>query len=200
MSDKNFILRESISTEELVKLPLRQFDGDIEVVESPAMARRVADYLSTRKIIGFDTETKPSFKRGDNHQVALLQLSTDEKAFLIRINMTGLPPEIKRLLSDPNLLKTGVAIHDDIKGLQKISRFNPGGFMELQRMAQELGIKDFSLKKLCAILLGFRISKSQQLTNWEAEQLTPQQMVYAATDAWASLKIYEKLQSLADNE
>lgn len=196
VSDPGFSLRESINAEELAELPLQQFDGEIVLVETPKMARVAAAYLSGRKIVGFDTETKPSFRKGDNHQVALLQLSTNNRAFLIRVNMTGLPPEIKRLLSDPNLLKAGAAIRDDVKGLQKISRFTPGGFVELQEMARSLGIRDFSLKKLCAILLGFRISKSQQLSNWEADELSSRQMVYAATDAWASLKIYEKLQSL----
>lgn len=199
VSEPDFSLRESIDAEELAELPLHQFDGEIVLVETPKMARVAATYLSGREVVGFDTETKPSFRKGDNHQVALLQLSTNDRAFLIRVNMTGIPPEIKRLLSDPNLLKAGAAIRDDVKGLQKISRFTPGGFVELQGMARDLGIKDFSLKKLCAILLGFRISKSQQLSNWEADELSSRQMVYAATDAWASLKIYEKLQTIIAN-
>ncbi len=200
MNNQEFNLRGSISAEDLAELPLRQFEGEIVMVETRESALMAAQYLRTRKIIGFDTETKPSFKRGENHQVALLQLSAGGKAFLFRVNMTGLPSVIKKLLSDPDVLKVGVAIRDDIKGLQKISRFVPGGFVELQGMARDRGIKDFSLKKLCAILLGFRISKSQQLTNWEAEELSSRQMVYAATDAWVSLKIYEKLQSIPVNE
>ena len=200
MNNQEFNLRGSISAEDLAELPLRQFEGEIVMVETRESALMAAQYLRTRKIIGFDTETKPSFKRGENHQVALLQLPAGGKAFLFRVNMTGLPSVIKKLLSDPDVLKVGVAIRDDIKGLQKISRFVPGGFVELQGMARDRGIKDFSLKKLCAILLGFRISKSQQLTNWEAEELSSRQMVYAATDAWVSLKIYEKLQSIPVNE
>jgi len=193
--------KESITKEELVELPLRQFTGDIVLVETPKMATIAADYLRHYPIIGFDTETKPSFKKGDNHKVALLQLATNERAFLIRVQKVGLPVEIKNLLTDPRLLKPGVAIRDDLKVLQKISDFKPAGFVELQDSAKQLGIRDFSLKKLCAILLEFRISKSQQLSNWEADQLTDQQLVYAATDAWASLKIFEKLnQPLQDEQ
>jgi ribonuclease D len=164
------------------------------------MVKIAAEYLQKFPVIGFDTETKPSFKKGDNHQVALLQLSTDERAFLIRVQKVGLPNELRALFSNPLVLKSGVAIRDDLKGLQKIRPFKPAGFIELQDIAKRLGINDFSLKKLCAITLGFRISKSQQLTNWESEQLTDQQMVYAATDAWASLKIFQKLQELADDD
>ncbi len=185
----------TITKEELIELPLRQFTGDIVLVETPGMARIAAGYLRDFPVIGFDTETKPSFKKGDNHQVALLQLSTSERAFLIRVQKVGIPDEIRNLLADPLVIKSGVAIRDDLKGLQKIRNFKPAGFVELQESARLAGITDFSLKKLCAILLGFRISKSQQLSNWEADHLTDQQLVYAATDAWASLKIYEQLQN-----
>jgi len=189
-------VRESITAEEMVLLPLRQFDGEIVMVENQQEVRKAVVYLSGAGPLGFDTETKPTFRKGDNHQVALLQLATRDKAFLFRVMKTGIPDELKKLLSDPRILKAGVAIHDDLKALQKIRSFQPGGFIELQNKAKELGIKDFSLKKLCAILLGFRISKSQQLSNWESEELTSQQCTYGATDAWASLVIYEKFQSL----
>ena len=187
-------LKESISKEELNMLPLRQFDGDIVLVETAGMAKIAYGYLQQFPVIGFDTETKPSFKKGDNHIVALLQLATHERAFLIRVQKVGLPPEIRKLLVNPGILKPGVALRDDLKALQKIVHFAPAGFVELQDNAKTLGIKDFSLKKLCALLLDFRISKSQQLSNWESEELTDMQMVYAATDAWTSLLIYEKFQ------
>lgn len=196
MSEMEEIIRESITREEVAGLPLRQFEGEMVVVDTPDMVRQAVQELTSHRVLGFDTETKPSFRKGDNHQVALLQLSTHDKAFLFRVKKTGLPVEVRRLLSDASLLKAGVAIRDDLKALQKITPFKPSGFIELQEQAQKMGIKDFSLKKLCAILLGFRISKSQQLSNWEAEQLTVQQMAYAATDAWASLLIFEKLQQL----
>jgi ribonuclease D len=190
------MFRESITKEELADLPLKQFTGDIILVDTPQMVKIAADYLRSFSVFGFDTETKPSFNKGERHQVALLQLATEEKTFLIRVQKAGLPYEILQLLTDQRYFKPGVAIHDDVKALQKIRHFKPAGFVELQNYARVLGIKDFSLKKLTAITLDFRISKSQQLSNWEAEELNDQQLVYAATDAYVSLKIYEKFRSL----
>jgi ribonuclease D len=190
------MFRESITKEELADLPLKQFTGDIILVETPQMIKIAANYLRSFSVFGFDTETKPSFNKGERHQVALLQLATEEKTFLIRVQKAGLPYEIVQLLADQRYLKPGVAIHDDVKALQKIRHFKPAGFVELQNYARVLGIKDFSLKKLTAIVLDFRISKSQQLSNWEAGELNDQQLVYAATDAYVSLKIYEKFRSL----
>ncbi len=185
------MFKENITKEELTGLPLQWFKGDIYVVDTPRMVKNVAEFLSTQPVIGFDTETKPSFKKGEMNKVALLQLSTQDEAFLFRLNKLGLPDSIRRLLSDPGIVKPGVAIRDDIKGLQEISNFKPQGFIELQDFAKKIGIQDFSLKKLTAIVLGFRISKSQQISNWEAPMLTEAQQIYAATDAWTSLKIYQ---------
>lgn len=193
-SEKMF--KESISKEELTDLPLRWFEGEIYVIDKPEQVNDVADFLSTQSLIGFDTETRPSFKKGVVNKVALLQLSTPNEAFLIRVNKLGLPQAIRNILSDPGIIKPGVAIRDDIKGLQEISPFNPHGFIELQDTAKEIGIQNFSLKKLAAIVLGFRISKSQQLSNWEAPDLTEAQQIYAATDAWTALHIY---QNFSDN-
>ncbi len=185
------MFKESITVEELVDLPLRWFEGEIVVVDNERTLRQAVDALDGELVIGFDTETKPAFKKGVFNKVALLQLSTKEKAFLIRTNLIGLPKEICEILANPNIIKPGVAIRDDIKGLQVLRKFTPGGFVELQDSAQELGIQNFSLKKLTAIACGFRISKGQQLTNWEADELTIKQQRYAATDAWTSLEIYE---------
>lgn len=185
------MFKESITKEELVDLPLKWFEGEITIVDSEKSLERALDVLSKQSIIGFDTETKPAFKKGVFNKVALLQLSTKDQAFLIRTNRIGLPKQIRNILSDPNIVKPGVAIRDDIKGLQQFDNFVPGGFVELQDSAVELGIQNFSLKKLTAIACGFRISKGQQLTNWEADELTEKQQRYAATDAWTSLKIYE---------
>ena len=149
------------------------------------------EVLSKQSVIGFDTETKPAFKKGVFNKVALLQLSTKKQAFLFRLNQIGLPKEISDILSNPEISKPGVAIRDDIKGLQEFENFNPRGFIELQDHAKDLGIQNFSLKKLTAIACGFRISKGQQLTNWEADELTEKQQKYAATDAWTALKIFE---------
>ncbi len=185
------MFKESISKEELTDLPLKWFEGKIVVVDSFEQIKQVAKKLAKQKIVGFDTETRPSFKKGKSNKVALLQLSTVDCAFLLRINKVGLPEEIKNILTNPEIIKPGVAIRDDIKALRDISNFEPQGFIELQDHAKDVGIQNFSLKKMAAIVLGFRISKSQQLSNWEADELTEAQQVYAATDAWVPLKIYE---------
>ena len=187
------MFKESITKEELTELPLRAFDGEIIVIDTFEQLYEAIEVLSNAKIIGFDTETKPSFKKGVINDVALLQLSVKEKAFLFRINRIGLPKEICKILANPKIIKPGVAINDDIKALIKVQKFNPKGFVELQDNAKSLGINNFSLKKLAAITCGFRISKGQQLSNWEAEVLTEAQKRYAATDAWAALVIYENI-------
>lgn len=185
--------RESIDKLELDELPLIQFEGHITLVESKEDYQPAVEYLSKQKILGFDTETKPAFKKGVYNEVALLQLSTEDRAFLFRLNKIGLPNGLKTILENPEIQKIGVAIRDDIKALQKLNAFNPGGFVELQEHVKDFGIQDFSLKKLSAIVLGYRISKSQRITNWEAPDLTEAQQIYAATDAWISHRIYESL-------
>jgi ribonuclease D len=177
----------------LSELPLSVFEGKIHLVEKVEELTEAVNYLKQQPILGFDTETRPTFKKGQNHQVALLQLSTASEAFLIRTSMIGLSPGLVKILGSSSILKIGVAIRDDIKILQKIAPLRPGGFVELQEMVKEYGIENFSLKKLAAIVCGVRISKSQRLTNWEATVLTEQQQVYAATDAWIAYMIYQGL-------
>lgn len=185
--------KKTITDEELSELPLSVFEGKIHLVEKVEELTEAVNYLKQQPILGFDTETRPTFKKGQNHQVALLQLSTASEAFLIRTSMIGLSPGLVKILGSSSILKIGVAIRDDIKILQKIAPFRPGGFVELQEMVKEYGIENFSLKKLAAIVCGVRISKSQRLTNWEATVLTEQQQVYAATDAWIAYMIYQGL-------
>lgn len=183
--------KDAISKEELDELPFYSFDKEIVIVDSKEKAREAADYLSGFPYLGFDTETRPSFKKGQINQVALLQLSTDEKAYLFRLNRHELSRRVVAILADQNIKKAGVAIRDDIKVLQAKSKFVPAGFVELQDEAKKRGIENFSLKKLAGIVLGLRISKAQQLSNWEADELAEPQQRYAATDAWLSYKIYE---------
>ncbi len=185
------MFKESITKEELTDLPLRWFEGEIVVVDNSEKLQLAVEVLSKAPVIGFDTETKPAFKKGVFNKVALLQLSVKNQAFLFRLNRIGLPTEICRILSNPKIIKPGVAINDDIKALNKLKSFKPKGFIELQDHAKSLGITDFSLKKLAAITCGFRISKGQQLSNWEADQLSEAQQIYAATDAWVALEIFE---------
>jgi len=185
------MFKENISKEELIDLPLKWFEGEIIVIDCKEKIAAAVEMLSKEPLLGFDTETKPSFKKGVINKVALLQLSTKNKAFLFQLQKIGFPEVVFRILANPEIIKTGVAIHDDIKGLQHWKNFKPAGFKDLQDHAKSLGITDFSLKKLAAITCGFRISKGQQLSNWEADVLTEAQQIYAATDAWAALEIFE---------
>lgn len=193
MSEVNCSLKKSITNDEMSELPLSSFEGTIHLIERIEEVIPALDYLKNQTLLGFDTETKPSYSKGQNNPVSLLQLSTSDQAFLFRINMIGLPPGLIKILASHKILKIGVAIRDDIKILQKISHFKPSGFIELQTLVEEYGIENFSLKKLSAIVLGFRISKSQRLTNWDASELTEPQQVYAATDAWVAYEIYTRL-------
>lgn len=175
-------------------LPRAQFTGRIEVIQSPYEAERAVGYLLSQPIIGFDTETKPCFQRGQVSMVALLQVSSHDVCFLFRLNVLGLPDCIKRLLSDEGeTIKVGLSWHDDICGLLKRGLFTPGTFLEIQQIAKEMGLQDQSLQKLYANLLGHHISKSQRLSNWEADILTEAQKNYAATDAWACIQLYEEM-------
>lgn len=183
----------SISKEELNELPIRAFDGPIYVVDSPAKVADAVTYLSKTKLIGCDTETRPNFKKGQRNRVALLQLSDDKRCFLFRLNMIGLPVEVASILQRSDIKKVGAAIRDDIAALQKLTPFTPNGFIDIQKMVDAYGIEAKSLKKMSAIVLKFRISKSQQLSNWESAELTHAQQLYAATDAWVSREIYIQL-------
>lgn len=185
----------SISKEQLNDLPVQKYDGDIVIISHrEAVADAVAE-LRKAEVIGFDTETKPSFQKGQLNHVALLQLSTDSKCFLFRLSKLGLPQEIKSLLEDETVCKVGLSIKDDFHSLAKISQLNPQGFIDLQDYVRKFHISDSSLTKIHGILFGHRISKGQQLTNWEAPTLTARQQEYAALDAKACIAIYRALSS-----
>ncbi len=187
--------QKSITKDEINDLPLEAFEGEIVIIDSDEGLEEAVDYLKQFPVLGFDTETKPSFTKGSGNPVALLQLSSSEKSFLFRLNRIGLPFPIIDLLSDPEIIKVGAAIKDDIHGLQSIIDFDGNSFLELQQYVLSFGIENFSLKKLAAIVLQIRISKRQQVSNWEATELSVGQLRYAATDAWVSLEIYEALKA-----
>ncbi|HET9055021.1 MAG TPA: 3'-5' exonuclease, partial [Cyclobacteriaceae bacterium] len=151
--------------------------------------------IQKHEIVGFDTETRPAFTKGQIFKVALLQLAVPGKVFLIRLNLTGFHHDIVRFFENEKIIKAGVGLRDDIKTLHRLGKFVPAGFAELSTMAREIGLEVESVKKLTALLLGFRISKGAQTSNWEAEHLNEKQIVYAATDAWVCLEIYNKLKS-----
>lgn len=186
-------LKTKISDQELNELPLGAFRGKISVITSPEKLHEVEGELTQHNVIGFDTETRPSFKKGQLYHVALLQLAVPGKVFLIRTQQTGLSDGLASILETEDIVKAGVAIRDDIKGLQKFRRFEPSGFNDLALTARQAGLEVESVKKLTGLLLGFRISKGAQTSNWEAQVLTEKQIEYAATDAWVCLEIYNKL-------
>jgi ribonuclease D len=171
------------------------FPGHIHIVDAISQVKSAVNALRTASVIGFDTETRPCFKRGDRHTVALLQLSTDDDAFLFRLNMTGIPAPLKELIEDDSIIKVGLSTTDDFHQLTRVCDIHPAGFVELQQLVKQFQITDMSLQKIYAILFEQKISKGQQLTNWEAQHLTEGQQSYAAIDAWACLKIYQYLQS-----
>ena len=190
------IIQNTIAKQEVSTLPVAAFGGRIVTIQTEADTDKALAYLMNNSMVGVDTETRPSFVSGRNHKVALLQVSTDEVCFLFRLNYIGLPASLQRFLEDKRVMKIGLSLKDDFGALHKRSDFEPGAFLELQQYVDEFGIDDKSLQRVYAILFGQRISKAQRLSNWEADVLNDKQKLYAATDAWACLKIYEYVESL----
>ena len=188
-----FADRTNITSEEIHTLPYGGFEGKVTLVETREQVADAIGQLEKEELLGFDTETRPTFTRGQYHKVALLQLASHKHAWLFRLHRTGVTKEMAALMENPEIIKCGVAIRDDLKALQKIRHFQPEGFVELAHLAKEKGLEVEGLRKLAAILLGIRISKSAQTSNWEARQLQPKQISYAATDAWVCLEIFLKL-------
>lgn len=193
-------LLNSIDSEMLNQLPTGHFDGEIKVISTEEEALKVIPEIIINKRIGFDTETKPVFKKGEKRNISLLQLSDEDTAWIFRLNKMNLIPELVKILSDPKIEKIGAAILDDIRGLKKISPFIDKGFIDLQKLVAEYDVADKGVKKMAGIFLGFKISKRQRLSNWEATQLSKAQLSYAATDAWVCLEIYNKMLEIKSNK
>ena len=178
---------------QIASLPVAEFGGRIITILTGGETDKAVRYLLSQPVLGVDTETRPSFKRGSQHKVSLLQVSTYDTCFLFRLNHTGLTPSLVRLLEDTTVPKIGLSWHDDINSLHRLGNFMPGWFIDIQDHVSELGIEDMSLQKLYANLFGQKISKRQQLSNWEMDILSDKQKLYAATDAWACIRLYEEL-------
>lgn len=175
-------------------MPVAGFDGRIVIVDSTEQLEAACRNLSEYPIIGFDTETRPSFKAGVSYNVSLIQLSTADTCYLVRLCSVRLERCLMHLLESRTTLKVGVDVVGDIRNLNKVRHFRAAGFVDLQKEVERFGIEDKSLKKMAAIILGVGVSKAQRLSNWEARELTQAQMRYAATDAWICLEMYNKLQ------
>lgn len=184
----------SIDKATINELPIESFVGNIHVIESVEEARKAVELLRQHKVLGIDTETRPSFRKGKTYKVSLVQISTYTDCYLFRINKIGLIDELRNLLTDSDLLKIGISLRDDFSVLHRVDSFEPRNFLDLQSIVGKYGIDDMSLQKIYAIIFGKKISKSQRLTNWEVEKLTVPQQYYAALDAWACLHIYDALQ------
>ena len=182
-----------LNKEEINELPLEYFSGSIHVLESKKDVNKVCARLQNESILGFDTETRPAFKKGQFFLPSLVQLAGLDTVYLFRINKCGLPGSLKSLLANHTIVKTGVAIDRDIKDMQKISDFTPGNFVDLGEVARKKGLHHHGLRGLAALLLHFRISKGSRTTNWNADRLTAKQIRYAATDAWVSREVYCRL-------
>ena len=194
-------IQSTIDKKEIAELPRASFPGRIYVIFSEAEAKKAVDYLNTQTLIGVDTETRPSFKKGSTNKVALLQISTVDTCFLFRLNNIGLPDFLEEFLQN-DILKIGLSLKDDFNMLRRRNKKDPreGKWIELQDYVPKFGIKELSLQKIYAILFHEKISKSQRLSNWEAETLTEAQQLYAATDAWACVRIYQKLQEIKNEQ
>ncbi len=193
MSQQPHFQKTTITSEEINALPLGAYKGKIVVISEASNLSEVFSEINRHSIVGFDTETKPVFVSGHQNKVALLQIALEEKVFLIRLNHTGLQSEVIDFLENPNILKAGVALRDDIKALQRLKKFTPQGVIELADLAKNAGLQVEGVKKLTGLLLGFRVSKTAQTSNWEASTLNDKQISYAATDAWTCLEIYKRL-------
>lgn len=183
----------AITKQQVSELPTVEFPGCITLIETRADLDEAVRFLRTQQVVGFDTETKPSFKKGQVNKVSLIQISTADHCFLIRLNKTGFTESLQEFMECTDIVKVGLSLKDDFHVLHRTAPFEPKNFIDLQDMVKDYRIADSSLQKIYAILCGGRISKSQRLTNWEAPSLTPQQMIYASIDAWACLRIYRLL-------
>lgn len=190
------VIKRTIDKEVLNDLPKAAFTGQIHIVQTPWEAEKAVTYLKKCSLLGIDSETRPSFTKGQSHKVALLQISSEEHCFLFRLNLTGLTLPIITLLESPSVTKVGLSLRDDFMMLHKRAPFEQRSCVELQEYVRAFGIQDKSLQKIYGILFGEKISKSQRLSNWEADVLSEPQKQYAATDAYACLNIYNRLQEL----
>ena len=189
-------IKSNIAKADIAQMPNELFEGRIIVIHALADVEKAVNYLKGFPIVGIDTETRPSFAKGKTYEVSLLQLSTENTCFLFRLNYIGMPKALVDLLQDGRQLKVGLSLRDDIQNLNRKHKFEPRGFLDLQHYVKEMGIEAQSLQKIYALLFGKKISKSQRLTNWEADVLTDRQKGYAATDAWACVRMYKYMEEL----
>lgn len=187
----------SITKDELLLLPIEKYEGEIHLIDTPEALETATKAIAKHEWLGFDTESRPAFNKGEYFPVSLIQIATSESVYLIRNQKTGFSPGLSRIFSSEKILKIGVGLHDETKELKKLGPVRPEGFMDLNNLMKQIDIAQGGVRNLSGIFLGIRISKNQQTTNWEREELTEKQLRYAATDAWVCLEIYKKLKNWA---
>lgn len=190
------MFEKEITKEQVNELPLQRYEGKVVVVSTSEQLSNALQELNKASVIGFDTESKPTFRKGEYNPVAMIQMAIPGKVFLIRIHLTGFTKELQALFEDEDIIKAGISIRDDMKDLQRLAKFAPAKVIDLNDLASEVGVLNIGVRSLSGIFLGIRISKGQQTSNWEREILSEGQIAYAATDAWVCLEIYQKLDKL----
>ena len=193
---EKMIIKNKITKEEINEMPKVEYQGQISIIDTPQQADFAVRYLNQFPLLGIDTETRPSFKKGESHKVALLQVATDERCYLFRLYKFGLTLPLIQLLETPHIAKVGISLKDDFLQLHKWAPFEAKNVIELQTLVKDISINDQSLQKIYANLFGYKISKSQRLSNWEADELTIPQQHYADIDAWACIQIYHTVEEL----
>lgn len=196
----NIVLEKTIGNEDINKLPRYSFEGEIRIIDREEDVEPAINEIKKANILGFDTETKPSFRKHEANLPCLIQIAAGNTVYLFRINKCGFPQTFDEIFSNKDILKVGVGIRDDIKNLNKIRKFTSVSFLDLQNYVEKFEIEEKSFSKLMAIIFGVKISKRQRVTNWAVEKLSQPQIHYAATDAWGALKMFEKLHILETSE
>lgn len=188
--------RERMQKDEINECPIRKYEGKIRVIRSSAELTEAVRLLENETLLGFDTETRPSYRKGESYPPAILQLAGEKEVFIFQLKFTGLPAPLLRILSNANIIKAGVSLNYDISELRTLAMFEPAGFVDIGTLAKKNGIQNHGLRGLAAVLLGFRISKSAKTTNWSNSELTHAQVLYAATDAWVGRELYEEMRKI----
>ena len=186
--------RRRMTKDEIMECPIRRYEGPVHVIRSEEKLNRAIQQLKKEAILGFDTETKPAYRKGRKHPPALLQLASKNDVFVFQLKHLHLPKSLRKILANPNIIKAGVSLDYDIRELTKLARFEPAGFVDLGKLAKKIGMKNHGLRGLAAVVLGFRIPKTARTSNWAKDTLTPAQIKYAATDAWVGRELYKKIQ------